>query len=483
MNSETSVKDKDEDLNKPNPLGTEKIGKLIWAYALPSVISLVVQSIYNMVDQVFIGRGVGYMGNAATNIIMPMNIIVISIGLLVGNGAASFMSLELGKGDHKRAAKGVGNMLILTAILAVVFIVAFEVFLRPLCVLFGGQGEVLEYAMEYGRMIAIGFPALGFTTAFGAVLRADGRPKENMIGMLIGCITNIFLDPIFIFVCGWGVMGAGLATIIGQYLCAIFFFLCIFRFKTIKLTKEVFRLNGRIMGKFLSLGLSSFITQFAMVIVMAVQNNLFVKYGALSVYGADIPLAAFSIVSKTSQLLMSIALGISTGVQPIWGYNYGAEKYDRVKRTFWVSLWAGVIVMVLCTLVFELFPVQLTKLFGEESDLYMEFAVKCFRIYLAAIIMVPFNLAGSNFLQSVGRPVLATVTALIRPIVVLVPANFILGAVMGVMGLLWAGPVADGLSGLASIVILRISWNSVFRNNKKIKQEKAEGADAAAVQG
>ena len=221
-----------------NPLGTERIGKLMVRYAIPSIISIVVNSLYNMVDQIFIGQGVGYLGNAATNIILPLTSILLALGLLIGDGTASYMSLNLGKGRTQAAAYGVGNAVTLTVGTSVVLLILFEVFLEPLCLLFGATEGNMSYALEYGSIIVLGFPFAMIDGAFGSIIRADGRPKVSMAGLLIGCITNIILDPIFIFVCHWGVKGAAWATIIGQILNAIYFIVCMLRFKTIKVTKR-----------------------------------------------------------------------------------------------------------------------------------------------------------------------------------------------------------------------------------------------------
>lgn len=339
-----------------NPLGIEKIGKLMVQYAVPSVVSLVVNSLYNMVDQVFIGQGIGYLGNAATNVIMPMTLIVMAVSMMFGNGAAASMSLQLGKKNPEGAAHSVGNMVTLSIGSGVFFLVLFEVFLETFCRLFGATGDVLPYALDYGRIIVIGFPVFVIGVGFGNVIRADGRPKESMIGMLIGCIANIILDPIFIFVCRWGVKGAAWATIIGQMMNAAYCIYCMLHFETIKLKKQDFLLKKDVSGRIISLGMSSFFTQIAGTAVIAIQNNLLVKYGAVSKYGSDIALAALGITMKTSQLITSIAMGIATGVQPVLGYNYGSRQYDRVKKVFRISIVSCTAVMLVALFIFQIFP-------------------------------------------------------------------------------------------------------------------------------
>ena len=453
MSTETSV---------VNPLGTERIGKLAVRYAVPSIISLVVNSLYNMVDQVFIGQGVGYLGNAATNVIMPVTLIVMAVSMLFGSGASAYMSLHLGKGDPDKAAKGVGNMITLLVGGGILFTILFELFLEPLCWLFGARGEVVPYTLDYGRIIVLGFLFVAIDIGGESVIRADGRPKDGMIGLMIGCITNVILDPLFIFVFHWGVKGAAWATIAGQILNAVYYIICMRRFQTIRLKKEYFKLESHVTGRIIALGASSFFTQLASTVVVAVQNNLLVKYGALSVYGTDIPMAAFGITMKTSQLITSIVLGTATGIQPILGYNYGSKQYDRVKQTFKIALGFGTAIMLVALIIFQVFPEMIVNLFGQESELYMEFAVKCFRVYLAACFMIPSSMVISIFFQAIGKPVPAMALSLSRQVVFLLPALFILSSIGGIDWLLGAGPTADTLAGIVSLITVRAYWKKIF---------------------
>lgn len=447
-----------------NPLGTEKIGKLILRYSIPSIVSFVVNSLYNMVDQVFIGQGVGYLGNAATNVILPITMILLALGLMVGDGAAAFMSLNLGRDNQDAAARSVGNMTTLTIGLGLVMLAVFEIFLHPACHLFGATENTMPYAIDYGSIIAVGAPFAMVSAAFGSVIRADGRPQISMIGLVIGCVTNIILDPVFIFLFRWGVKGAALATIIGQALNAIFYFFCLSRCKTISLKKEHFIPSIRIGRRIVALGASSFATQIATVFVMAVNNNLLVSYGAASIYGADIPLATFGITMKVSQLILGITLGIATSVQPIYGYNYGGGKYGRVKKTYKIALSTSCIIMAFALFVFQVFPEPIIGLFGQESDLYMEFAVKCFRIYLLACILIPATTVTAILFQAIGRPTLAALLSMSRQVIILIPAMLLFSRLLGVEGLLWAGPFADATSGIIALLIVRYCWKSIFSN-------------------
>ena len=451
------------DIITANPLGTERIGRLMVRYAIPSIISIVVNSLYNMVDQIFIGQGVGYLGNAATNIILPVSSILLALGFMIGDGTASYMSLSLGKGDGKDAAYGVGNAITLTVGVSVALLILFEIFLERLCHLFGATEGNLPYALEYGSIIILGFPFAMVDGAFGSIIRADGRPKVSMIGLPIGGVANMILAPIFIFVCLWGVRGAAWATIIGQVLNAVYFVACMLRFKTIQVKKQHLVPKWNVIKRILTLGTSSFISQAAAVFVIAVMNNSLARYGAMSKYGADIPQAALGITMKVSQLITGIALGIASGVQPIFGFNYGSGQYDRVKKTYKLALTSCTLILVVAFFIFQLCPEYIINLFGQESELYMEFAVKCFRVYLLACFMIGAGAVTGIFFQAIGRPAPATLLSLSRQIIFLIPAMLFFGYLWGVEGILWAGPVGDGLSGVISLITLGAFWNRIFK--------------------
>lgn len=399
-------------VTKDNPLGTEKIGKLMVRFAVPSIISLVVNSLYNMVDQIFIGQKVGYLGNAATNVILPLTTFMMALSVMIGDGVAAFMSLNLGKGKPDKAAHGVGNAITLTVISGILITILFEIFLNPLCHIFGATENSLPYALKYGRIIELGFVFFAIDAAFASIIRADGKPNSGMIGLLIGCITNIILDPIFIFVFEWGVAGA------------------------------------------------------ALVLVMATMNNVLVKYGAVSKYGPDIPLAALGITMKVSQLITNIAVGLAAGIQPIYGYNYGSMKFDRVKKLYKCALFDTTVILLVALIVFQVFPKPIINFFGQESDLYMEYAIKCFRIYLLGCFMIGANAVTGIFFQSIGKPVQSAFLSLSRQIVFLVPGLLILGATVGVEGLLWAGPIADISAGVISLITVLICWKKIFMEEK-----------------
>lgn len=415
----------------------------------------------------FIGQGVGYLGNAATNVIMPLTTAAIAIGQMIGDGAAAYMSLNLGKNKKELAEKGVGNAISLTIGFGIIFLILFEIFVEPICWLFGATESNIGYSIDYGRIIVLGFPASAICIAFSSIIRADGRPNASMAGLLIGCVTNLILDPVFIFVFGWGVKGAAFATIIGQILNAIFFIVCLFRFKTIKLKRQDFIPDVQSCRKIISFGTSSFITQFALVIVMIVINNVLVKYGALSKYGADIPLAVLGIVMKVNQLLIAVVIGIATGTQLIWGYNYGSGQYRRVKQSFKYALSVSTLIALAALFIFEFFPEAIINIFGQESDLYLEFAVRCFRIYLSACFLIPAGGVISTFFQSIGKPIPAAIISLCRQIIILIPAVLIFSYLWGIDGFLWAGPFGDGVSGIISLVTIWAFRKKIFGNGGK----------------
>ena len=451
----------DTTVTKTNPLGTERIGKLILTFAVPSIISMVVNALYNIVDQIFIGQGVGYLGNGATNVVMPMTVSAIALSLLIGDGAAAYLSLKLGEGDEESAARGIGCSVSVMAVAGVVLCVLFNLFLEPLCRLFGATEDILPYAMDYGRIISYGILFSSIDSGMAGMIRADGSPKYSMAGLLVGCITNIILDPIFIFVFHWGVKGAAWATIAGQILNAFLYLAYIWKFKSIKLDKKCFRISGKVMAKVSSLGISSFITQIAIVLVMAVTNNILVSYGAQSKYGAEIPLTTIGITMKVNQIVSAVLLGLATGAQPIWGYNYGSGQKDRVKQAYRIILAASTIMLVLAFFVFQLAPMSIVRLFGSESELYNEFAVKCFRIFLLACPINGLQMATGIFFQAIGKPTQATVLSLSRQIVYLLPATLLLPLVLGVEGALWAGPLADVLAFITTLIMLKLYWKKI----------------------
>lgn len=448
-----------------SPFATEPIGRLIVKFAVPSVIALLVNSLYNIVDQIFIGWGVGYLGNGATNIVFPITIIALALSMMIGNGGAAYLSLKMGEGEVETAKKGVGNAVTLVTIVSILLAVIFLIWIDPILTLFGATDVLRPFALEYGFIIGAGLPFMMISAAINSMIRADGSPKYAMLSMVIGAIINVILDPVFIFVFQMGVKGAAIATIIGQVASFLVSVLYMPHFKSVQLNKSSFAPCAKVSVNIVIFGLSSFITQFAITIVMALTNNLLAKYGAQSVYGAEIPLTATGIVMKVNQIMIAILLGIATGTQPIIGYNYGAKSYHRVKKALEISLIASEIVSVAALLTFQFAPMSVVSLFGSEEGLYNEFAVKAFRIFLMLCPLTGFQTIAAVYLQAVGKPVKSAILSLARQIIFFVPTALILPIFLGVEGVLWTGAVADGLAFLLSLAFLLYERNHLKRGH------------------
>lgn len=448
-----------------SPFATEPIGRLIVKFAVPSVIALLVNSLYNIVDQIFIGWGVGYLGNGATNIVFPITIIALALSMMIGNGGAAYLSLKMGEGEVETAKKGVGNAVTLVTIVSILLAVIFLVWIDPILTLFGATDVLRPFALEYGFIIGAGLPFMMISAAINSMIRADGSPKYAMLSMVIGAIINVILDPVFIFVFQMGVKGAAIATIIGQVASFVVSVLYMPHFKSVQLNKSSFAPCAKVSVNIVIFGLSSFITQFAITIVMALTNNLLAKYGAQSVYGAEIPLTATGIVMKVNQIMIAILLGIATGTQPIIGYNYGAKSYHRVKKALEISLIASEIVSVAAFLIFQFAPMSVVSLFGSEEGLYNEFAVKAFRIFLMLCPLTGCQTIAAVKMQVMGKPVKSAILSLARQIIFFVPTALILPIFLGVEGVLWTGPVADGLAFLLSLAFLLYERNHLKRGH------------------
>lgn len=456
--------------NSENILGKEKIGKLMLMFAVPCIISMLVNSLYNIVDQIFIGWGVGYLGNGATNVVFPINMICLAFALMIGDGTSAYLSLKLGENKKDEASKGVLNGIIMSFIIAICFCVIVLLFLPQLLNLFGCTEKLKSYALGYGYIIGIGLPFMIIGTSLNSMIRADGNPKYSMLSMLSGAILNVILDPIFIFVFNLGVKGAAIATVISQVLTFVINILYIRKFKSIDIKRKSFGLSKDTCKMVLKLGVSSFITQMSIVLVMAFENNLLGKYGASSSYGAEIPITVLGIVMKMSQILNSIIIGLAVGAQPILGYNYGAGKLDRVFLTLKKVLCISLIISTTAFLLFQLVPDKLILLFGQGNDLYIEFACLAFRIYLMLVICNGIQVPSGIFFQAIGKSGRSAVLSLSRQIIFLIPGMVILGHFYGIKGVLYAGPIADLLAFILSVTFLSIE----VKNLKKLSNEDDE---------
>lgn len=446
-------------MNQDNSLAMfekEPIVKLMLKFALPAIAAMVVNSIYNIVDQIFIGQGVGMLGNAATNLTFPLVTISMAIGTMIADGCVAYFSLKLGQRSYDEAARTMGNGIAISLLAGLFITLSMELFLQPVLRLCGGNtvsARTFEYAVEYARITLIGIPFVCVSMTVSSIIRAQGSPRYAMLCNIAGCITNIILDAWFVLGLRWGVAGAAWATIIGQALNFGLAIAYIPRLKGIQFRLEYARLRAKTVFSFLPLGISSFFTQFGSTIVVICMNNLIVTYGAESIYGPDIPLAAQGIVMKVNSIIVSVMVGLGIGSQPIVGYNYGARNFRRVKETYLKTIVIGLAVGVVGWACFQLFTQSIVNLFGQESELYNQFALKCFHIFLAVIFLTGFIIPSGIFFQSIGKPTKAMICTLTRQLIYFLPAAFVLGHFMGIEGLLYAGPVGDVLAS-ATIAIL-----------------------------
>lgn len=454
-----------------NQLGYEKIPVLLRKFAFPSIISTLVSSLYNIVDQVFIGQGVGYLGNAATNVSYPFSTICLAIALLVGIGSASRFSLCLGRKKPEEAAKVAGNGVVLMVAAGLIYSAIGECLLEPLLWLFGATSDVLPYARQYAGVTLLGMPFLIVTNGLSNLIRADGSPKYSMLCMVSGAIANTILDPILIFICDLGVFGAALATVIGQILSFVLAVGYLRKFKTIHLVKSDFRLSLHSTLRTFEMGISSCVNQVAITLVQIVLNHSLTYYGALSIYGMDIPLAACGIVMKTNAILLSIIVGISQGVQPLIGFNYGAQQYGRVREAYLLAIRWNFVVSSIGFCLFEFFPYPIISIFGGGNELYMEFAVKFMRIFLFMVLVNGVQLLSSNFFTAIGKATRGLLLALTRQVFFLIPLLLLLPLLLGIDVVMLAGPIADFIAFVLSTMLVRKELKKQEAYSKNLCQQ------------
>lgn len=449
---------------KSNPLGILPEGKLLQQFAVPSIIAMLVSSLYNIVDQFFIGNTVGELGNAATNIAFPLTISCVAIALMFGIGGASSFNLAMGRGETQKAGSFLGNAAVLMFICGVVLAIVSLLFLTPMLVFFGSPDNVLPYAQTYTGITAFGFPFLILSTGGGHLVRADGSPKFTMIINLTGAVINTILDAVFVFGLRLGMAGAAFATIIGQIIAAMLVIWYLGHTKTVKLTKSSFVPKKDVSLRIISLGAAPCFNQLSMMIVQIVLNKTLKHYGALSVYGESIPIAVSGIVIKVSQVMTAFIIGISQGLQPIVSFNYGAKKYGRVKKAYFLAIKIGALISAGAFLLFQLFPRQIISVFGSGSELYYEFGVSYFRIYLFFICLFFMQPISSNFFTAIGKPVKGIFLSLTRQIIFLLPLILILPLFLGIDGVLYSQPIADFMAVAAcTIMIFREFRSEKFR--------------------
>ena len=438
-----------------NPLGTAPVGGLIRKFAIPAIISMLVSAMYNIVDQIFIGQGVGMLGNAATNVAFPVTTIATAMALLLGIGGASNYNLEMGAGREKKASGIAGTALSSLVISGAVLCVIVVLFLKPLLTLFGATKDVMPYAVDYTGITALGFPFYILSVGGNHVVRADRSPTYSMACVTAGAVINTILDPLFIFGFGWGIKGAAWATVIGQVVSGILVVVYFWKFRKMYLEKSMLKPRLHYLKAITALGLASCINQIAMALVQIVLNNILRYYGAASIYGSDIPIACVGVISKVNQVFMAICIGISQGCQPIWGFNYGAEKYSRVRQTYRYSVTACTVIATGFFLCFQLFPHQIVGIFGTGSDLYFQFAERYLKIYMFMTFANGIQPMSSGFFTSIGKAKLGIVMSLTRQVIFLLPLIVIFPLFMGIDGVMYAGPIADAAAFALAIIFAR----------------------------
>ena len=438
-----------------NPLGTAPVGGLIGKFAIPAIISMLVSALYNIVDQIFIGQGVGMLGNAATNVAFPVTTIATALALLLGIGGASNYNLEMGAGREKKASSIAGTALSTLVITGVILAVAVLLFLRSLLSLFGATTDVMPYAVDYLGITAVGLPFYALSIGGNHIVRADRSPTYSMTCVLTGAIINTILDPLFIFGFGWGIKGAAWATVIGQVVSGILVIIYFGKFRKMYLEMSMLKPSSECLKAIISLGMASCINQIAMAVVQIVLNNILRYYGGLSVYGSDIPIACVGVISKVNQVFMAICIGISQGCQPIWGFNYGAKKYDRVRLAYRYSVTACTVIATIFFLCFQLFPHQIVSIFGTGSDLYFQFAERYLKIFMFMTFANGIQPMSSGFFTSIGKAKLGIVMSLTRQVLFLLPLIIIFSLILGIDGVMYAGPIADATAFVLAILFAR----------------------------
>ena len=447
-----------------NPLGVQPVNRLLSQFAIPSIISMLVGSLYNIVDQFFIGQRVGELGNAATNIAFPLSTSCLALALLIGIGGSSAFNLAMGSGHEKRAVNIMGNAVVLLAGSGLVLSIITLLFLKPLLLFFGSPKSVLPYAMEYTKITAFGFPFLLLSTGGGHLIRADGRPRITMLCNLVGAVLNTILDALFVFGLNLGMSGAALATIIGQIVSGALAIGYLMHGKTVTIRRENLRIKWENVTRIASLGMAPCSNQVAMMVVQIIMNQSLKHYGSHSIYGENIPIACAGIITKVNMIFMSFVIGLSQGLQPIAIFNYGAGKKGRVKEAYIKAISIGAVLAVIAFLMFQFFPRQIISIFGDGSELYYQFAIRYFHVFLFFTFVNFMQPITSNFFTAIGKPKVGSFLALTRQILFLLPLILLFPLFLGIDGIMYAGPVADCLAAVVCFIM-------VYRELRKFNQK------------
>lgn len=437
-----------------NPLGVQPVNRLLSQFAIPSIISMLVGSLYNIVDQFFIGQRVGELGNAATNIAFPLSASCLALALLIGIGGSSAFNLAMGSGHEKRAVNIMGNAVVLLAGSGLVLSIITLLFLKPLLLFFGSPKAVLPYAMEYTKITAFGFPFLLLSTGGGHLIRADGRPRITMLCNLVGAVLNTILDALFVFGLNLGMSGAALATIIGQIVSGALAIGYLMHGKTVTIHRENLRIKWENVTRIASLGMAPCSNQVAMMVVQIIMNQSLKHYGSHSIYGENIPIACAGIITKVNMIFMSFVIGLSQGLQPIASFNYGAGKKGRVKEAYIKAVSIGAVLAVIAFFMFQFFPRQIISIFGDGSELYYQFAIRYFHVFLFFTFVNFMQPITSNFFTAIGKPKVGSFLALTRQILFLLPLILLFPLFLEIDGIMYAGPVADCLAAVVCFIMV-----------------------------
>lgn len=464
-----------EEVKKTNILETGDIKKLIFKFSIPAILGGLVNALYNIVDQIFIGQKVGLLGNAATNVAFPITTLCIATTLILGVGTASNFSINLGKRQEEVAKRFLGNGVFLLSIAGIIISAITLIFLKPILILCGATKDSFPYAYDYVRITAFGFPFMMFSSGVSNLIRADGSPNYAMKCILSGALLNMVLDPLFIFTFDMGIKGGAYATVIGQIVSCVMALKYLKNFKTVKIEKKYLRSSLKTTIDTLKLGIAPFINQISMMLVQIVLNNTVAYYGALSKYGSDIPLACVGIITKINIVFIMISVGFAQGSQPIIGYNYGAKKYDRVLETYKRNFFYVTTISVVFFLCFQLFPRQITAVFGSGTPEYFEFCEKYFRIFMFMTFINGIQPITANFFTSIGKAILGAIIGLTRQILFLLPLVIILPKFLGIEGILFAGPIAD----FSAFVVAAILVTRELRELKRLSEEQKRQSKAA----
>ncbi len=449
---------------KGNPLGYLPVGKLLGQFALPAIISMLVNAVYNIVDQIFIGQGIGYLGNAATTIAFPIVTIILAMSTLLGAGGSAYAAIKLGEKREEEAERTLGTLFLLTLMASAVIMIVGFLFMDPMLKLFGATENTMDYARQYTSIILLGTPFNIMAVVLSNMSRTDGSPALSMYALLVGAALNTILDPIYIFIFHWGVSGAAVATITSQIISAVVLIVYfVKKGKNMRLRRSCLKFDREICLRVLPLGISSGITQIASTILQVVMNNSLVYYGNQTEVGGDVALSAMGIINKISMILLAVCIGIGIGSQPILGFNRGANQLKRVRRTYLLAVCAATVVSVIGWAACQLFPGPILSLFGTQDVQFTRFAIQCLKIYMLGIFTAGFQTVTTSYFQSTGQPLKASILSMLRQLLLLIPLILILPLSFGLDGILYAGPVADVVS---AVIVSLFAVHEMRRLNR-----------------